>query len=44
VPKEDVLGPVGSGYKIAIESLNEGRIGISAQMVIVFYECLFLFF
>ncbi|KAK4526263.1 hypothetical protein GAYE_SCF22MG4177 [Galdieria yellowstonensis] len=32
VPKEDVLGPVGSGYKIAIESLNEGRIGISAQM------------
>lgn len=33
VPKEDVLGPVGSGYKIAIESLNEGRIGIAAQMV-----------
>ncbi|GJD11861.1 Short/branched chain specific acyl-CoA dehydrogenase, mitochondrial [Galdieria sulphuraria] len=32
VPKENVLGPVGSGYKIAIESLNEGRIGIAAQM------------
>eukprot|EP00871_Galdieria_phlegrea_P000335 jgi/Galph1/1301/GphlegSOOS_G5965.1 len=33
VPKEDVLGPIGSGYKIAIETLNEGRIGIAAQMV-----------
>lgn len=33
VPKENVLGPVGKGYKIAIESLNEGRIGIGAQMI-----------
>lgn len=33
VPKENVLGEVGKGYKIAIECLNEGRIGIAAQMV-----------
>ena len=33
VPKENVLGPVGIGYKIAIETLNEGRIGIGAQMI-----------
>ena len=33
VPAENVLGPVGQGYKIAIETLNEGRIGIGAQMV-----------
>ena len=33
VPKENVLGPVGRGYKIAIETLNEGRIGIGAQMI-----------
>lgn len=33
VPKENVLGPLGKGYKIAIESLNEGRIGIGAQML-----------
>lgn len=33
VPKENVLGPVGKGYKIAIETLNEGRIGIGAQML-----------
>ncbi|HEY3443964.1 MAG TPA: acyl-CoA dehydrogenase [Paludibaculum sp.] len=32
VPKSDVLGEVGKGYKIAIETLNEGRIGIGAQM------------
>lgn len=32
VPKENVLGEVGKGYKIAIECLNEGRIGIAAQM------------
>ena len=32
VPKENVLGEVGRGYKIAIETLNEGRIGIGAQM------------
>jgi short-chain 2-methylacyl-CoA dehydrogenase len=33
VPKENVLGDVGRGYKIAIETLNEGRIGIGAQMI-----------
>jgi short-chain 2-methylacyl-CoA dehydrogenase len=33
VKKENVLGEVGRGYKIAIETLNEGRIGIGAQMV-----------
>ncbi|MFO0609033.1 MAG: acyl-CoA dehydrogenase [Polyangiales bacterium] len=33
VPEENVLGEVGKGYKIAIETLNEGRIGIGAQMV-----------
>jgi butyryl-CoA dehydrogenase/short/branched chain acyl-CoA dehydrogenase len=32
VPRENVLGEVGEGYKIAIETLNEGRIGIGAQM------------
>ena len=33
VPKANVLGPVGLGYKAAIETLNEGRIGIGAQMI-----------
>jgi len=33
VPVENVLGPVGRGYKISIETLNEGRIGIGAQMI-----------
>ena len=33
VPAADVLGEVGKGYKVAIETLNEGRIGIGAQMV-----------
>jgi butyryl-CoA dehydrogenase/short/branched chain acyl-CoA dehydrogenase len=33
VPKANVLGQVGKGYKIAIETLNEGRIGIGAQMI-----------
>ena len=33
VPDGNVLGPVGQGYKIAIETLNEGRIGIGAQMI-----------
>jgi short/branched chain acyl-CoA dehydrogenase len=33
VPKENVLGEGGKGYKIAIETLNEGRIGIGAQMI-----------
>ncbi len=32
VPKSNVLGEAGKGYKIAIETLNEGRIGIGAQM------------
>src|SRR3982075_3533641 len=32
VPKSNLLGEVGKGYKIAIETLNEGRIGIGAQM------------
>jgi alkylation response protein AidB-like acyl-CoA dehydrogenase len=42
VPKNCVLGEVGKGYKIAIETLNEGRIGIGAQMIGVArgaYEC-----
>src|SRR6266542_1951484 len=33
VPKENVLGEVGKGYKVSIETLNEGRIGIGAQMI-----------
>jgi butyryl-CoA dehydrogenase/short/branched chain acyl-CoA dehydrogenase len=33
VPAENVVGEVGKGYKIAIETLNEGRIGIAAQML-----------
>lgn len=33
VPAENVLGEVGQGYKVAIETLNEGRIGIGAQMI-----------
>ena len=33
VPKTNLLGEVGKGYKVAIETLNEGRIGIGAQMV-----------
>jgi alkylation response protein AidB-like acyl-CoA dehydrogenase len=33
VPRENVLGEVGKGYKIAVETLNEGRIGIGAQML-----------
>ncbi|WP_321472244.1 acyl-CoA dehydrogenase [uncultured Paludibaculum sp.] len=32
VPKANILGEIGKGYKIAIETLNEGRIGIGAQM------------
>src|SRR6202049_2187423 len=32
VAKENVLGEVGKGYKVAMETLNEGRIGIAAQM------------
>jgi alkylation response protein AidB-like acyl-CoA dehydrogenase len=33
VPKANVLGEPGKGYRVAIETLNEGRIGIGAQMV-----------
>jgi alkylation response protein AidB-like acyl-CoA dehydrogenase len=33
IPKDNVIGEVGKGYKIAIETLNEGRIGIAAQML-----------
>jgi alkylation response protein AidB-like acyl-CoA dehydrogenase len=33
VPRENVLGEIGKGYKTAIETLNEGRIGIGAQMI-----------
>ena len=33
VPRENVMGEVGKGYKISIETLNEGRIGIGAQMI-----------
>jgi alkylation response protein AidB-like acyl-CoA dehydrogenase len=33
VPAANVLGDVGKGYKVAIETLNEGRIGIGAQML-----------
>lgn len=33
VPAENVIGEIGKGYKVAIETLNAGRIGIGAQMV-----------
>lgn len=33
VPRENVMGEVGQGYKVAIETLNEGRIAIGAQMI-----------
>ena len=33
VPRDQVLGEVGKGYKVSIETLNEGRIGIGAQMI-----------
>ena len=33
VPRSNILGTSGKGYKVAIETLNEGRIGIAAQMV-----------
>ena len=33
IPKANALGEVGRGYKVAIETLNEGRIGIGAQMI-----------
>jgi alkylation response protein AidB-like acyl-CoA dehydrogenase len=33
IPRKHILGELGRGYKVAIETLNEGRIGIGAQMV-----------
>jgi alkylation response protein AidB-like acyl-CoA dehydrogenase len=33
VPRANIVGEVGKGYKVAIETLNEGRIGIGAQMI-----------
>lgn len=33
VPRENVIGEMGKGYKVSIETLNEGRIGIGAQMI-----------
>jgi alkylation response protein AidB-like acyl-CoA dehydrogenase len=33
VPRANILGEIGKGYKTAIETLNEGRIGIGAQMI-----------
>jgi alkylation response protein AidB-like acyl-CoA dehydrogenase len=33
VPRSNILGEIGKGYKVAIETLNEGRIGIGAQMI-----------
>ena len=33
VPKENILGELGKGYRVSIETLNEGRIGIGAQMI-----------
>lgn len=33
IPKKNILGEIGKGYKVAIETLNEGRIGIGAQMI-----------
>ena len=33
IAKENVLGEIGKGYKVSIETLNEGRIGIGAQMI-----------
>jgi len=39
VPKENVMGEVGKGYKYAIEILNEGRIGIGAQMIGIAQGC-----
>jgi alkylation response protein AidB-like acyl-CoA dehydrogenase len=33
IPEANVLGPVGHGYKVAMETLNEGRVGIGAQMI-----------
>lgn len=38
--ESNIIGKVGEGYKIAIEFLNEGRIGIGAQMVGIAQGCL----
>uniref|UniRef100_A0A8C5JV06 Short/branched chain specific acyl-CoA dehydrogenase, mitochondrial n=1 Tax=Jaculus jaculus TaxID=51337 RepID=A0A8C5JV06_JACJA len=43
VPEANVLGQVGHGYKYAIGSLNEGRVGIAAQMLGLFSKCIFDF-
>ncbi|MBL8212182.1 MAG: acyl-CoA dehydrogenase [Bryobacterales bacterium] len=40
VPKSNILGEIGKGYKIAIETLNEGRIAIGAQMTGLAYGAL----
>ncbi len=40
VPRSQILGELGRGYKIAIEVLNEGRIGIGAQMLGLAQGCL----
>ena len=39
MPRANVLGEVGKGYKVAIETLNEGRIGIGAQMLGLAQRC-----
>jgi len=40
VHKDNIIGEIGEGYKIAITFLNEGRIGIGAQMVGIAQGCL----
>ncbi|CAE7835689.1 ACADSB [Symbiodinium sp. KB8] len=40
VPKENIVGEIGKGYKIAIEILNEGRIGIASQMLGIAEGCM----
>lgn len=40
VHKDNILGKIGEGYKISISFLNEGRIGIGAQMVGIAQGCL----
>lgn len=39
VPEENILGKVGQGYKYAAKFLNEGRIGIGAQMIGIAQGC-----
>lgn len=40
VHKDNIVGKIGEGYKIAINFLNEGRVGIGAQMVGIAQGCL----